>query len=517
MDALKFFGSLYGCKEPDKLQTEIEKDVSVLDQTDSAEDNLQNLIDLMTKKIKDKCPMKAIGTGHCIEWSNIGQTSSTDEPIKLTCKSKLSINKMTVLKENNTYLVCFEAGATLKEIQDCLWPKDKRETCEGYKILLNQTGCPDLSLSGTIATAAHGNGTNRPIIADMVRSFRLLTIDENYQVKQYQIEKKDGISDKDKFKNEFADVELIQNDEWFYATLVNIGCMGIVYSYILQTEDAYFLKENRTILTWDQAKEEIPKLYERSLKPGDNLHSFEVFVCPYRPIKNQGDIQVVICTLEKSLGPPAGKRPNMYFIQPEWIRTAFTKACENCPDIVPLLVCLMMNATTCTNVIMDGCTAMDPLSGIAVSTEVKVSECAARIKDSTDIITMIQSVIELYENIRKKNSSHLLTTPFALRFSKPSKAYMAMQYDDQNRHSVMIISNILKDTPGEDDTLKQFRDVMKEKYKGRPHWGMIHDMDAKKLEKLYPREAIKQFKKGLKKFDPNKVFANRFTRDVFKR
>lgn len=346
----------------------------------------------------------------------------------------------------------------------------------------------------------------------MVRSFRLITVQSNC-IKQYQLEPCNGITNKEEFSNKFPEVELVQEDKYFYAALVNIGTMGIAYSYILEIQDAFYLKENRTMMSWNDAKGQLKDLFKNE---GKTLHSFELFVCPYPPIKMDRDlhdqIQVVICKLEESDGPPKGTRPNLHFVQPEWIRPAFTNACEKNPEIIPLMICLMMNATTCKDVVMSACEALDPLSGLAVSGQVDVSECAMEVLNSDDMITKINYVIEMYQNIKTRNKNQLATTPFAVRFSKKSDAYMAMQY---NRPSMMIISNILKDTPLADATLKKFRDSLFDKYKGRPHWGMKQEMDKGKLEKLYGKQTVNKFKDALKKFDPKGFCSNQFTETVF--
>ncbi|XP_063440506.1 uncharacterized protein LOC134721430 [Mytilus trossulus] len=178
--------------------------------------------------------------------------------------------------------------------------------------------------------------------------------------------------------------------------------MGIVYSYILEIEDSFYLKENRTMMSWKDAKPQLKTLFEDKC---NSLHSFELFVCPYPPIEKKGvpasddQIQVVIIKLEKSDGPPEGTRPNLHFIQPEWIRPAFTDACDKNPEIIPLMICLMMNATQCKDVVMDACEALDPLSGLAVSGEVRVSECAMKVESADDMIKKIDDVIEMFQLI----------------------------------------------------------------------------------------------------------------------
>lgn len=423
---------------------------------------------------------------------------------------------------DNKMICCFEAGATIDHVQEYLWPVGFRKTRfpERYRVLPNQTGCTNLSLSGTIATGAHGNGLTKPIMADMVLSFHLLTVNDKNEVVQKQIERTNGISNPQEFEARHPERILIQNDNTFYAALVNIGGLGIAYSYILRTEQAFYLKENRRFVTWEEAHDEMPILYNRNINDQEGvdgaLHSFEVFVNPY-PMNNGGQAGVVICTLEYTHGPPEGSRPDWHIIPHEWVRNGFVWACNNFPEIVPVLLNFLMLATTTTqSVTMNAVKALDPLSGLAVSGEVIVSECAMKTQNADDVIGKIQALINLYENIRAGNEHQLATCPFAVRFSRPTNAYMAMQY---NRQSMMIISNILVGTPNADDTLRQFRNLMQDQFQGRPHWGMVQDVDAINVGQMYPVndevDPVTAFTAVMQQLDPNGIFRNQFINRVF--
>ena len=94
-------------------------------------------------------------------------------------RSELSVG---CLKDNvnaATYR-CFEAGTTINEIQEYLWPSEHRTTKhpEKYRVLENATSGPGLSIAGTVSTGAHEKGLNNEIMADSVASFQLLTIDK---------------------------------------------------------------------------------------------------------------------------------------------------------------------------------------------------------------------------------------------------------------------------------------------------------------------------------------------------
>jgi hypothetical protein len=46
--------------------------------------------------------------------------------------------------------------------------------------------------------------------------------------------------------------ELIQDDETFDASVVNIGLIGVVYSYVLRTVPGFCLKEERKVFKWGE-------------------------------------------------------------------------------------------------------------------------------------------------------------------------------------------------------------------------------------------------------------------------
>ena len=79
----------------------------------------------------------------------------------------------------------------------------------------------------------------------------------------------------------------------------------------------------------------------------------------------------------------------------------------------------------------------------------------------------------------------------------------------------MIEQSILDGTKKADDTLRQHRGRMRKKFEGRPHWGMLQEMNEERFNKLYKKHERNKFQSALEKLDPNKVFINDFTRRVF--
>ncbi len=100
-------------------------------------------------------------------------------------------------------------------------------------------GIDHQTLAGAIATGTHGSGIELPPIHGMVKSMVLVAGDGN----TYRIEPTNGVSDPALFNE--AGITLVQNDDDFYSALVSLGSMGIIYSFILEVMESYWLEEKK--------------------------------------------------------------------------------------------------------------------------------------------------------------------------------------------------------------------------------------------------------------------------------
>ena len=179
----------------------------------------------------------------------------------------LEIDQTVLRKSANIEELCqMEAGTLIESILEHLLPEKERDKVEGYRTMLNQTGYNGLSIAGTTGTGAHESGIDKPPMPDCIESIHLITLDDNFKVIQYRIEPSKGITDPKKFVSKYPDIKLIQDDDQFYATTVHIGALGVIYSYIIKVQPAFYLEEDRKIYNWDNAKAMIPDLVKRNLK-----------------------------------------------------------------------------------------------------------------------------------------------------------------------------------------------------------------------------------------------------------
>ena len=290
---------------------------------------------------------------------------------------------------------CFEAGTTINEIQEYLWPSEHRTTKhpEKYRVLENVTSGPGLSLAGTVSTGAHGNGLYNGIMADSVASFQLLTIDKYWGVKCYQIEPTNGITDPFKFTEKYKDYkyshELIQDDETFDASVVNIGLIGVVYSYVLRTIPGFCLEEECNVYKWGEANRIIQDLYNGKVK---DLYSFQISGSPYAyklTSKEKEEHRILISILKRAKPPGIGKRPEGFkHIPLESLNNALVNAGEAAPHIVPLVMHFSLMYLAHEPIVLDAAEVLNTLSGVFSNDNIYIStsECAMRLDGGGDIV-----------------------------------------------------------------------------------------------------------------------------------
>jgi hypothetical protein len=397
-----------------------------------------------------------------------------------------------------------------------LEPTKDRETDspEKYRYLPNVTSGVGLSLAGTIGTGAHGSGIRVGIMADAVLSFRLITIDKNWKVKQYQMEPTKGITDPVKFAGKNQVVELRQDDDLFNASVTSIGCMGVVYSYILRVEPGCYLEEERILLPWNEAAKKLPELMSN-----EQLQSFQLMVSPYpwyncswKPFTKEAPVSISTLKYVGQNQIPHGKRRSPPKIPDSLLDDIVVFQTNHIPMLTPIILQVLLQFLSHKPIVLNACEALHTLGGV-ISTKfvnVQASECGMKVDKADDIINICNSLINLYGDLKPKKQ--LINVPIAFRFIKKTDKFMAMGY---NRQSCLIEQSIPDRTNKADDTLRQYRDRMRKTFQGRPHWGMLQEMDAQRFKDLYKKPARDMFKRALKQLDPNKVFTNDFTRTVF--
>jgi FAD/FMN-containing dehydrogenase len=98
------------------------------------------------------------------------------------------------------------------------------------------------TLGGVFTTGTHGSCFIYGPLAETIVSIDMVRINSSL----VRIGPSNSITNPAALATEHPDLQLIQNDDYFYAGLINMGTIGVVHSYVLEVTDAFHMKEVRT-------------------------------------------------------------------------------------------------------------------------------------------------------------------------------------------------------------------------------------------------------------------------------
>ena len=304
------------------------------------------------------------------------------------------------------------------------------------------------TIAGAVATGAHGSGMIAGPLADSVAAIELVTAPGGV-ARHLRIEPRNGIG--------IARGDLLQDDELFRSALVSMGCGGAMTALTLVTVPAYSLEETRELTRWSALREGLvararaEDFLELSILP-DGL-------CLVRSrARAEGS--------EAHLDGPSGATGRALF------EAAASRTIRGPASRV-------LRATM-------GATIGEPRA--ATSTEVVV-----------DIERAVLAIDATLACVRGGSS------PIAVRFTRASRAYLAMQY---GRESCAIEVSIAGDQSPE--LLTRFeRALIDPRVGGRPHWGKRHTIAGGFLDH-YPNAA--RWRAAMRRLGAGSVFESAFSR-----
>lgn len=431
------------------------------------------------------CRVKAVGSGHsfvdvALTRDFLIDTHGLGHPLDL---------ERDLLRPNAQPETLFatEGGIVVRDLNEALW--------EAGLGLVNMGGYDGQTIAGVVATSTHGSGLAFGSLADQVMSLTLVDGDG----KTYRIEPTDGITDPAKWAARHPDVTLKQDDDWFAACQVGIGCLGIVYSLVLRVQPRSYLKEERTLSVWSQVK--------RDLQDGgvlrENVH-YEVLVNPYA---TNGDHTCLITRrnpIPEPTDPPI-EQPRRNFL---------VELAASIPGTNELLLAVLDAYPRLTPTVIDqamGALARDYIDrsyrvfNIGMANDVPAY--GSEIGFSLDqYLAATERILEIADQ-RQQVGSAYLTSPFSLRFVRAATAYLSMMYGVD---TCMIEFPMLDGTFGGKETLQEIETEMYA-FGGRPHWGLLNFLSGANglIEAMYPM--LPRWLEVFHQLSPDGRFANAFT------
>jgi FAD/FMN-containing dehydrogenase len=446
---------------------------------------LGELRSILRQASQHKCRVKAVGSGH----SFADVASTTDFLIETHGLNKVLDLEQDVLRADASTgeLFAVECGIRVHDLNEALWDA-------GFG-LINMGGYDGQTVMGVVSTSTHGSGIEFPPLAHFVASLTTVVADG----RTIRIEPRDGITDPAKWAAKHPDIELVQDDDWFYAVQVGIGCMGVVYSVVLRVQPRYWLIEQRSVTTWRELKPEL----EDGAPLRDNRH-WEVLVNPYQV---NGEYTCLITRRNPVDQPdvPSQELPQRNVIVELLAKARFSGAVllsviNHFPDLVPQITDQALRVLA-----RDYVDRSYRVFNVGAANDVPAYGSEIGFPMNT-YIAATERILEIAGHAQRVGKAYL-TSPFSLRFCKASPAFLSMMFEAD---TCMIEFPMLANTVGGYELLRKIETEMYA-FGGRPHWGLLNFLSGGRelIRQMYPQ--FDKWNAVRRQLDPDGVFTNAFT------
>jgi hypothetical protein len=454
-------------------------------------ETLEQLQECVREAERDSVSVRAVGSGH--SWSDVALTdgilvkpTGLNRPLPLDEQllrvpvteahgdanaSEHGAAGADASAATSTTLVQVQAGITIAQLNAHL---------QSLQLALpNMGGFDGQTVAGVISTSTHGSGIGFGPLTDLVRSLDVVGPGGTL----YRIERADGPTDPDAYTAKFPEHQLRQDNRWFDAAVVGIGCMGLIYSAILAVRPLFYLREVRTLSTWSKVREEL----RLGKVLAENAH-YELLFNPYPD--EHGEIEMLITT--RNPVPPSkyrhDHRRSRSLLMELTARFPLTPFLIDLsvglfPKISPFLLKQALQALVNPDYVnisyrVFNIGAANYLP--AYSAEIGVPA------DEPQLNAAVEKIIEVAAQ-RRRLGNVFHSSPISLRFVKASDAYMSMMY---GRDTVMIELIMSTHTVGGMELLAAHENALYA-LGGRPHWGQVNTLTGSHglIAAMYPRYA----------------------------
>jgi L-gulono-1,4-lactone dehydrogenase len=457
-------------------------------------ETLEELREIVCEAERDKLPVRAAGSGH--SWSDVALTDGVlVHPERLTKPLNIAdaalragvadadghlLGGSDAAAPTATTLVQVQAGMKIAALNTYLRARELA--------LPNMGGFDGQTVAGVISTSTHGSGIAFGPLSDLVCSLDVVAA----RGAVYRIEPTDGITDPAAYGAKYPDYQLVQDDDWFNAVRVGVGCMGLIYSVILAVRPLFYLREKRWMSTWAQVSEEIAQgPHSRVLQ--ENAH-YEVLFSPYPPgldPKNIDDVECLITTrtpVDESEYRRDHRRSRSLLMELT-ARFPLTPvlidlAVRLLPSISPFLISKAMKALVNDDYVNISYRVFN--IGAANYLPAYSCEIGVPIDEGRLHLEAVERIVEVADQRRRLGGVYH-SCPISLRFVKESDSYISMM----EGHDTMMIELIMSNhTIGGMELLGAHEEAL-HNLKGRPHWGQVNSLTGSHgaVQAMYPRYA----------------------------
>ena len=431
--------------------------------------------------------VRAVGSGH--SWSDAALTTGI-LLLPEGLAGPLPLEPELLRKEvDASRLVRTGSGTRLCEL-------NARLDGEG-RALANMGGYDGQTIAGVLSTSTHGSGLRFGPLADMARSLELVCSGGRL----LRVERANGPTDARAFARARPGWELVQDDDVFDAAVVGMGCMGVLYAVTLHVRDAFWLKEVRTMSTWEAERERL----DARLAEEEHL---ELFVNPYA---NADGVHACIVTTRTEV-----PRPPHGHAQHKLERHPLIELLARLPFTAPVLRAILDLSPRATPRQLDKALAQlrdDEYTnrsyrvfniGAANHIPAYSSEIGVPLGRHVEAVDRLLEVAA--GRARAGRAYH--SSPFSLRFVRGTSAFLSMM---EGADTMMVELIMQTGTEGGYELLAAHEDALYQ-FGGRPHWGQVNTLTEPALRMLYPR--LDRWLAVRDALDQTGVFSSPFTKRV---
>lgn len=452
--------------------------------------SVAEVIEVVRRAERTGVTVRAVGEGH--SWSDVAltagivlDTGGIAGPLELE-------GELLHGHAMHERLVRVGGGMSLESINDHL---------DGQGLALpNMSGYDGMTIAGVTSTSTHGSGIEFGPLPEYIRSLDLVAGGGRL----LRIERADGPTDPDKWRARHPDHQLVQDDQWFRAAVVGLGSMGVIVGLILAVDEKYYLREVRTMTSWDQVREDL--LSREVLR---RHRHYDVLINPYAV---DGVHRCIVTTRD----PISAEEYSRDWHRTRHLLSELLASTPIFPFVVNLIAGLFPALTPkLINFALSRLEDADysnvsyrvlnigAVNGMpAISAEIAVPLDA----EGTHVLAVERFLAIAAQRAELGNVYEM--SPVALRFVRASDAYLSMM----NGRDTMTMEMIsMTHTVGGYELLAAYEDGLYE-LGGRPHWGQINTLNESRVAALYPE--LQQWLAIRRELDPTGVFDSPFTKRV---